>query len=91
MLCSYELNDVLLMNVNNQLLFYSRWYNKHLKEFGKSEDDNRISIVLLTNDAKNKEKAMEEGIEVYTGLRNFSKISIILLILHCVSKKIKPK
>jgi len=44
----------------------SKWYNKHLKEFGKDDQDERISIVLLTNDMKNKERAMEEGIEVYT-------------------------
>lgn len=54
------------------LLYYflCRWYNKHLKEFGKNEDGERISVVLLTNDIKNKEKAMEEGIEVYTGVYN---------------------
>lgn len=44
----------------------SKWYNKHLKEFGGKTNEERISIVLLTNDIKNKEKAMEEGIEVYT-------------------------
>ena len=45
-----------------------RWYNKHLNEFGnRGKDEERISVVLLTNDIKNKEKAMEEGIEVYTG------------------------
>lgn len=45
----------------------AKWYDKHLREFCDwSNDDERISIVLLTNDFGNKEKAVEEGIEVYT-------------------------
>jgi len=43
------------------------WYEKHLKEFHKSSGTNeRISVVLLTNDAKNKEAALKDGLEVYT-------------------------
>ena len=55
-------------NSGQFIIFFLRWYNKHLKEFGKDDQDDRISIVLLTNDMKNKERAMEEGIEVYTGI-----------------------
>lgn len=45
----------------------ARWYDKHLKEFGVNGNGaNRASVVLLTNDIKNKEKAQAEGVEVYT-------------------------
>jgi len=45
----------------------AKWYEKHLKEFGEWEiDGDRITIVLLTNDFDNKQKALQEGLETYT-------------------------
>ncbi|NXU58083.1 RRP44 exonuclease, partial [Turnix velox] len=40
-----------------------KWYNEHLK---KTEDDENIQVIFLTNDRINKEKAIEEGITAYT-------------------------
>uniref|UniRef100_A0A803W9D2 Exosome complex exonuclease RRP44 n=1 Tax=Ficedula albicollis TaxID=59894 RepID=A0A803W9D2_FICAL len=40
-----------------------KWYNEHLK---KIEDEEKIQVILLTNDRTNKEKALEEGITAYT-------------------------
>ncbi|XP_028584207.2 exosome complex exonuclease RRP44 [Podarcis muralis] len=40
-----------------------KWYNEHLKGL---QDEDRIRVILLTNDRKNKEKAVEEGITAYT-------------------------
>ncbi|KAF4790676.1 exosome complex exonuclease RRP44 [Turdus rufiventris] len=40
-----------------------KWYNEHLK---KTEDEEKIQVIFLTNDNTNKEKALEEGITAYT-------------------------
>ncbi|NWW76716.1 RRP44 exonuclease, partial [Climacteris rufus] len=40
-----------------------KWYNEHLK---KTEDEEKIQVIFLTNDRINKEKALEEGITAYT-------------------------
>ncbi|XP_038623740.1 exosome complex exonuclease RRP44 [Tachyglossus aculeatus] len=42
----------------------ARWYNEHLKKI--TGDDSPPQVVLITNDRKNKEKAIEEGIPTYT-------------------------
>ena len=62
--------------LHNYIILYNfyqnRWFNKHLKEFGDwKTDEERVSIVLLTNDHGNKIKARDEGIEVYTGMGFF--------------------
>ncbi|XP_053563904.1 exosome complex exonuclease RRP44 [Bombina bombina] len=41
----------------------AKWYNKHLK---KSKNMQDLQVILITNDRKNKEKAVEEGIVAYT-------------------------
>ncbi|XP_019380266.1 PREDICTED: exosome complex exonuclease RRP44 [Gavialis gangeticus] len=40
-----------------------KWYNEHLKKMNTEE---KIQVIFLTNDRKNKEKALEEGITAYT-------------------------
>ncbi|XP_025053091.1 exosome complex exonuclease RRP44 isoform X1 [Alligator sinensis] len=40
-----------------------KWYNEHLKQMNTEE---KIQVIFLTNDRKNKEKALEEGITAYT-------------------------
>ncbi|KAJ6652925.1 hypothetical protein lerEdw1_010503 [Lerista edwardsae] len=40
-----------------------KWYNEHLKQVQTEE---KMQVVLLTNDRRNKEKALEEGITAYT-------------------------
>uniref|UniRef100_A0A8C5SEZ9 Protein DIS3 homolog n=1 Tax=Laticauda laticaudata TaxID=8630 RepID=A0A8C5SEZ9_LATLA len=41
----------------------AKWYQEHLK---KSQGEESILVILLTNDRKNKEKAVEEGITTFT-------------------------
>ncbi|XP_069495530.1 exosome complex exonuclease RRP44 isoform X1 [Ambystoma mexicanum] len=41
----------------------AKWYNEHLKQSGETQ---QICILLITNDRRNKEKAVEEGIIAYT-------------------------
>ncbi|XP_072256312.1 exosome complex exonuclease RRP44 [Pyxicephalus adspersus] len=41
----------------------ANWYKKHLKKSSKTE---HLKVLLITNDRRNKEKAVEEGIEAYT-------------------------
>uniref|UniRef100_A0A8D2Q3C2 Exosome complex exonuclease RRP44 n=1 Tax=Varanus komodoensis TaxID=61221 RepID=A0A8D2Q3C2_VARKO len=41
----------------------AKWYSEHL---AKLQSEEKIQIILLTNDRKNKEKAVEEGITAYT-------------------------
>lgn len=41
----------------------AKWYQHHLKEHG---DDRRLTVVLLTNDADNRTKALNEGIDSFT-------------------------
>uniref|UniRef100_A0A6I8R570 Exosome complex exonuclease RRP44 n=2 Tax=Xenopus tropicalis TaxID=8364 RepID=A0A6I8R570_XENTR len=41
----------------------TKWYNKHLKKSPKMAD---VQVILITNDRRNKEKAVEEGIVAYT-------------------------
>ncbi|XP_066476116.1 exosome complex exonuclease RRP44 [Tiliqua scincoides] len=40
-----------------------KWYNEHLR---KIQTEEKMQVILLTNDRKNKEKALEEGITAYT-------------------------
>ncbi|XP_060089521.1 exosome complex exonuclease RRP44 [Heteronotia binoei] len=40
-----------------------KWYNEHLQ---KLQTEEKIQVILLTNDRKNKERAVEEGITAYT-------------------------
>ncbi|KAL8189938.1 UNVERIFIED_CONTAM: exosome catalytic subunit dis3 [Gekko kuhli] len=40
-----------------------KWYNEHLR---KLQTEEKIQVILLTNDRKNKERAVEEGITAYT-------------------------
>uniref|UniRef100_A0ABM5FZK3 Exosome complex exonuclease RRP44 isoform X1 n=1 Tax=Pogona vitticeps TaxID=103695 RepID=A0ABM5FZK3_9SAUR len=41
----------------------AKWYNDHL---AKLQNEEKVRVILLTNDKKNKEKAMEDGITAYT-------------------------
>ncbi|EPQ19859.1 Exosome complex exonuclease RRP44 [Myotis brandtii] len=41
----------------------AKWYNEHLK---KMSAENELQVILITNDRKNKEKAIEEGIPAFT-------------------------
>ncbi|XP_018423932.1 PREDICTED: exosome complex exonuclease RRP44 [Nanorana parkeri] len=41
----------------------AKWYNKHLKKSSKTKN---LQVLLITNDRKNKEKGVEEGIVAYT-------------------------
>uniref|UniRef100_A0A671DNZ0 DIS3 homolog, exosome endoribonuclease and 3'-5' exoribonuclease n=1 Tax=Rhinolophus ferrumequinum TaxID=59479 RepID=A0A671DNZ0_RHIFE len=41
----------------------AKWYNEHLK---KLSADNQLQVIFITNDRKNKEKAIEEGIPAFT-------------------------
>ncbi|XP_010339981.1 exosome complex exonuclease RRP44 isoform X3 [Saimiri boliviensis] len=41
----------------------AKWYNEHLK---KMSTDNQLQVIFITNDRKNKEKAVEEGIPAFT-------------------------
>uniref|UniRef100_A0A8C7E4L9 Protein DIS3 homolog n=1 Tax=Naja naja TaxID=35670 RepID=A0A8C7E4L9_NAJNA len=41
----------------------AKWYQEHLK---KSQGEESTLVILLTNDRKNKEKAVEEGITTFT-------------------------
>lgn len=40
-----------------------KWYNKHLQS---SQKNKNLQVILITNDWRNKEKAVEEGIVAYT-------------------------
>ncbi|XP_020848099.1 exosome complex exonuclease RRP44 [Phascolarctos cinereus] len=42
----------------------AKWYNEHMKKI--TADDNHPQVIFITNDIKNKEKAIEEGIPAYT-------------------------
>ena len=45
-----------------------RWYDKHLELCSfEHESNDRVSIVLLTNDKLNQEISQRDGIETYTG------------------------
>ncbi|XP_026971883.1 exosome complex exonuclease RRP44 isoform X2 [Sagmatias obliquidens] len=41
----------------------AKWYNEHLK---KMSAENQLRVIFITNDRKNKEKAIEEGIPAFT-------------------------
>lgn len=41
----------------------AKWYNEHLK---KMSAENHLQVIFITNDKKNKEKAIEEGIPAFT-------------------------
>lgn len=41
----------------------AKWYNEHLK---KMSAENQLQVIFITNDKKNKEKAIEEGIPAFT-------------------------
>ncbi|KAG8517535.1 Exosome complex exonuclease RRP44, partial [Galemys pyrenaicus] len=41
----------------------AKWYNEHLK---KISAENQLQVIFITNDRKNKEKAIEEGIPAFT-------------------------
>lgn len=41
----------------------AKWYNEHLK---KMSAESQLQVILITNDKKNKEKAVEEGIPAFT-------------------------
>ncbi|XP_027700325.1 exosome complex exonuclease RRP44 [Vombatus ursinus] len=42
----------------------AKWYNEHMKKI--TADENYPQVIFITNDIKNKEKAIEEGIPAYT-------------------------
>ena len=44
-----------------------RWYNKHLSESQTGNDDRATKVVLLTNDAANREKALSENLHSCSG------------------------
>lgn len=46
----------------------TKWYSNHLKKYckGGSDINDRSLVILLTNDAKNKELAIADGVETYT-------------------------
>ena len=41
----------------------AKWYNEHLKDMSA---ENQLQVIFITNDRKNKEKAIEEGIPAFT-------------------------
>uniref|UniRef100_A0A2K6GLS6 Exosome complex exonuclease RRP44 n=1 Tax=Propithecus coquereli TaxID=379532 RepID=A0A2K6GLS6_PROCO len=41
----------------------AKWYNEHLKNISA---ENQLQVIFITNDRKNKEKAVEEGIPAFT-------------------------
>ncbi|XP_077014526.1 exosome complex exonuclease RRP44 isoform X2 [Tamandua tetradactyla] len=41
----------------------AKWYNEHLN---KMSTENQLQVIFITNDRKNKEKAIEEGIPAFT-------------------------
>lgn len=41
-----------------------KWYNEHLKKSQNS--DVHIQVILMTNDRKNKERAVEDGLTAFT-------------------------
>lgn len=41
----------------------AKWYNEHLKRVAA---DSQLQVILITNDRKNKEKAVQEGIPAFT-------------------------
>lgn len=41
----------------------AKWYNEHLN---KMSAENQLQVIFITNDRKNKEKAVEEGIPAFT-------------------------
>lgn len=41
----------------------AKWYQEHLR---KSQGEESMLVILLTNDRRNKEKAVEEGIATFT-------------------------
>ncbi|EHB18154.1 Exosome complex exonuclease RRP44 [Heterocephalus glaber] len=41
----------------------AKWYNEHLK---KMSAENQLQVIFITNDCRNKEKAVEEGIPAFT-------------------------
>ncbi|XP_068123948.1 exosome complex exonuclease RRP44 [Hyperolius riggenbachi] len=41
----------------------AKWYNEHLQKSAKTKN---LQVLLITNDRRNKEKALEEGIVAYT-------------------------
>ncbi len=58
-----------------------RWYERHLEVCNDDKENDRVSIVLLTNDRDNKEIAQRDGIEVYTG-------KPLILLFFVVIKKL---
>lgn len=61
-----------------------KWYNEHLKNL---PGDGKIHVILLTNDRKNKERAVEEGIMAYTckayGLNERLALAASKLLQNC--------
>lgn len=41
----------------------AKWYNDHLK---KMSTESQLQVIFITNDRRNKEKALEEGIPAFT-------------------------
>lgn len=41
----------------------AKWYNDHLK---KMSAESQLQVIFITNDRRNKEKALEEGIPAFT-------------------------
>ncbi|KAL6037875.1 hypothetical protein STEG23_028466 [Scotinomys teguina] len=51
-----------ILNRNDRAIrVAAKWYNEHLK---KVSAESQLQVILITNDKKNKEKAVEEGIQL---------------------------
>lgn len=44
------------------------WYQSHLEQSEDKKRKNNIKVILLTQDVKNREFAMQEGLYAYTGI-----------------------
>ncbi len=71
----------------------AKWYKKHLEiNQDDVEMNERVQVVLLTNDRDNAEKAREDGINTFTSkklvtkdltINSYSLINKILVLLCC--------
>lgn len=56
------------------------WYQSHLEESQKTRgSENKIKIVLLTQDAKNRELAIQEGLIAYRGKKVHCQVRFIIV------------
>lgn len=59
------------------------WYQTHLEESQQGSDKNKkVKIILLTQDFKNREKALKEGIPAYKGKPEILRCNILPFIFN---------